>query len=80
MQVSLTFVVYDWDGPLVGDDLLGVAKLNLQQVNDHTHSLSLGSRPSPYVRVLIARGWARGRPGYTHSHYYSAVQCSCLCV
>ena len=31
---------------------------------------SLGSRPSPYVRVLIARGWAnrgqieaRGRPG-----------------
>ena len=24
---------------------------------------SLGSRPSPYVRVLIARGWANRRPG-----------------
>ena len=31
-QVTLTFVVYDWDGPLVGDDLLGVAKLSLSQV------------------------------------------------
>ena len=31
-QVTLTFVVYDWDGPLVGDDLLGVAKLSLSEV------------------------------------------------
>lgn len=28
----LTFLVFDWDGPLVGDDLLGVAKLTLQDV------------------------------------------------
>lgn len=28
-RVSLTFVVYDWDGPLVGDDFLGACKLNL---------------------------------------------------
>ena len=35
MQVSLTFVVYDWDGPLIGDDLLGVAKLNLTKVRPH---------------------------------------------
>ena len=35
LQVSLTFVVYDWDGPLVGDDLLGVAKLNLTKVRPH---------------------------------------------
>ncbi len=36
VQVSLTFVVYDWDGPLVGDDLLGVAKLNILQVSHVT--------------------------------------------
>ena len=35
LQVSLTFVVYDWDGPLIGDDLLGVAKLNLTKVRPH---------------------------------------------
>ena len=35
IQVSLTFVVYDWDGPLIGDDLLGVAKLNLTKVRPH---------------------------------------------
>jgi hypothetical protein len=29
-QVSLTFVVYDWDGPLVGDAFLGACKLNLE--------------------------------------------------
>ena len=33
-QVTLTFVVYDWDGPLIGDDLLGVAKLALSEVID----------------------------------------------
>ena len=26
-------------------------------------TLSLGSRPSPYVRVLIARGWANRSSG-----------------
>ena len=26
------FLVFDWDGPLVGDDLLGVAKLTLPEV------------------------------------------------
>ena len=26
------FVVLDWDGPLSGDDVLGVAKLTLPQV------------------------------------------------
>ena len=31
-QVSLTFVVYDWDGPLVGDDFLGSCKMNLELV------------------------------------------------
>ena len=31
--VSLTFVVYDWDGPLVGDDFLGAAKLTLEKVS-----------------------------------------------
>ena len=36
IQVSLTFVVYDWDGPLIGDDLLGVAKLNLTKVRPHS--------------------------------------------
>ncbi|XP_064394544.1 uncharacterized protein LOC135341813 isoform X2 [Halichondria panicea] len=30
-QTSLTFLVYDWDGPLVGDDLLGATKLTLTQ-------------------------------------------------
>ncbi|XP_003385799.1 PREDICTED: uncharacterized protein LOC100638002 [Amphimedon queenslandica] len=29
-QVSLTFAVYDWDGPLVGDDLLGTCKMTLE--------------------------------------------------
>ena len=33
-RVSLTFVVYDWDGPLVGDDFLGACKLNLMIVCD----------------------------------------------
>ena len=32
-QVTLTFVVYDWDGPLIGDDLLGAAKLALGEVS-----------------------------------------------
>ena len=31
-QTSLTFLVYDWDGPLAGDDFLGTAKLNLTLV------------------------------------------------
>lgn len=33
LQVVLTFLVLDWDGPLVGDDLLGVAKLKLPDVS-----------------------------------------------
>lgn len=37
----LSFLVFDWDGPLVGDDLMGVAKLTLPQVcaplTSHTH-------------------------------------------
>ena len=32
-QVSLTFVVYDWDGPLIGDDLLGTCKMTLEAVS-----------------------------------------------
>ncbi len=32
MQVALTFLVLDWDGPLVGDNLLGVAKFTLPEV------------------------------------------------
>ncbi len=32
LQVVLTFIVLDWDGPLMGDDLLGVAKFTLQEV------------------------------------------------
>lgn len=32
-QTSLTFLVYDWDGPLAGDDFLGSAKLNLTIVS-----------------------------------------------
>ncbi len=31
-QTSLMFLVYDWDGPLIGDDLLGATKLSLTQV------------------------------------------------
>ena len=30
--VSLNFIVYDWDGPFVGDDFLGAAKLTLEKV------------------------------------------------
>ncbi len=33
-QTTLTFLVYDWDGPLVGDDLLGATKLTLTQVQN----------------------------------------------
>ena len=29
----LKFVVYDYDGPVVGDDFLGVAKLPLSKVS-----------------------------------------------
>ncbi len=32
LQVVLTFVVLDWDGPLVGDDLMGMAKLTFPDV------------------------------------------------
>ena len=31
-QLSVGFVVYDWDGPLVGDDILGAAKVNMEPV------------------------------------------------
>ncbi len=36
-QTSLTFLVYDWDGPLVGDDLLGATKLTLTQVYSYMY-------------------------------------------
>ena len=38
-RISLTFLVYDWDGPLAGDDFLGMAKLNLTVVSCLIHLL-----------------------------------------
>ena len=39
--VSLNFIVYDWDGPFVGDDFLGAAKLTLEKViSFHLSSLT----------------------------------------
>ena len=49
LQVTLTFVVYDWDGPLVGDDLLGVAKLSLSQVHVRGRQLYYISCSSFYL-------------------------------
>ena len=46
LQVTLTFVVYDWDGPLVGDDVLGVAKLSLSQVRGWQLLVPLFTRPA----------------------------------
>lgn len=57
--VSLTFVVYDWDGPLVGDDFLGAAKLNMERVrlshSIHSPSIdSLCTAPNLHVLHFIA--------------------------
>ena len=46
LQVTLTFVIYDWDGPLIGDDLLGVAKLSLSQVCMCTCTCTIRSLPA----------------------------------
>ena len=59
------FEGYDWDGPLVGDDLLGVAKLNLSLVKAPSHTCATPITPLTHTHTHTHT--------LTHSHLHPFV-------
>ena len=69
-QVSLSFIVCDWDGPLAERDFIAMAKLNLQAVRVHVCMHCTYMCTCVLVCVCMCM----------HCTYICACVCMCVCA